>query len=146
MSCPECITGVVHEGTPTGTETTIGGLSAYTVGESTTQIIVVGVDVFGWKFNNTRLLADEYAAHGFRVVIPDLFNGFEVPQWTLSARDPTNEAPSLVQRFIARPLSLSILIPFVVRNGQASQTARITLVTEQLQKDYPEAKIGFVGK
>ena len=76
MSCPECVTGSVHQGTPTGTEVKLGGLDAYAVGsEDSKRIIVIGVDVFGWKFVNTRLLADEYASKGFGVFIPDLFSG-----------------------------------------------------------------------
>ena len=76
MSCPNCVTGSVHSGTPKGTEIKIGGLDAYVVGdESSDRIIVIAVDIFGWKFVNTRLLADEYASHGFRVVLLDLFDG-----------------------------------------------------------------------
>ena len=76
MSCPDCVSGSVHGGTPQGTETNLGDISAYVVGdEGAARIIVIGVDVFGWRFVNTRLLADEYAAHGFRVVVPDLFSG-----------------------------------------------------------------------
>ena len=71
MSCPECVTGSVHQDTPTGTEVKLGGLDAYAVGpKDSKRIIVIGVDVFGWKFVNTRLLADEYASKGFRVFIP----------------------------------------------------------------------------
>ncbi|KAJ7773264.1 alpha/beta-hydrolase [Mycena metata] len=145
MSCADCVTGVVQQGSPSGTEVNIAGLPTYSVGDSpSSQIIVVGADVFGWRFNNNRLLADEYAARGFRVLLPDLFNGWEIPRWTLDANDPMNETPSLFQRFIARPLSMSILIPFVVRNGPA-QTARITKFVENLRREQPNAKIGYIG-
>ena len=76
MSCPHCVAGSVHQGTPLGKEVKVGGIDAYVVGpEDSKRIIVIGVDIFGWKFVNTRLLADEYASKGFRVVIPDLFSG-----------------------------------------------------------------------
>ncbi|KAJ6513289.1 dienelactone hydrolase [Mycena sanguinolenta] len=145
MACTECVTGVIQQGSPIGEEDKIAGLSSYTTGDiDSTRIVVVGTDIFGWKFVNTRLLADEYASQGFRVIVPDLFDGYQIPQWTLSARDPVNEKPSLVQR-IARPLSLSVMVPFVLRNGHPAQTAKITKLVEQLRKDKPEAKIGFVG-
>lgn len=76
MSCPECVTGFIHNGTPKGTEVKVGGINAYTVGlEDSKRVIVFGTDIFGWRLVNARLLADEYASKGFRVVIPDLFSG-----------------------------------------------------------------------
>ena len=76
MTCPNCVTGTIHSGTPKGTEIKIAGFNAYATGdESSNRVIFIGVDIFGWKFVNTRLLADEYASHGFRVIMPDLFNG-----------------------------------------------------------------------
>lgn len=39
-------------------------------------IIVFISDAFGWKFINSRLLADKYAAKGqFLVLLPDFMNG-----------------------------------------------------------------------
>ena len=76
MSCPECVTGSLHSGTPTGTETKVGGISSYTVGsEDSRRVVIIGTDIFGWRLVNTRLLADTYASKGFRVVVPDLFSG-----------------------------------------------------------------------
>lgn len=144
MSCEQCVTGTVHVGTPTGKETKIASLPVYTTGdESSERVIVVGVDIFGWKFVNTRLLADEYASHGFRVLIPDLFDGAELPQWTLSSRDPVNETPSLFQRLL-RPFALGVLVPFVIKNTP-KQTERITGLVKAIRAERPEAKIGFVG-
>ena len=54
----------------------LAGLQVYATGdEASSRVIVFGVDVFGWRFVNSRLLADEYASRGFRVLIPDLFAG-----------------------------------------------------------------------
>lgn len=76
MSCPDCINGSLHTGTPVGSETKVGGVNAYVTGDETSsRIIIIGADIYGWKFVNTRLLADEYAARGFRVVVPDFFSG-----------------------------------------------------------------------
>lgn len=76
MSCADCVSGFLQEGTPTGTEIKIASLPVYAVGaEDAPRIVVFGTDIFGWRFNNTRLLADEYAARGFRVLVPDLFDG-----------------------------------------------------------------------
>lgn len=76
MACVDCVSGNVHTGTPVGEEITLAGLSTYATGDPNSQrIVVFGIDVFGWRFVNTRLLADEYATRGFRVYIPDLFDG-----------------------------------------------------------------------
>ena len=76
MSCPDCVTGTLHDGQPKGTEVKIANVDAYVVGpEDSKRIIVIGSDIFGWKFINSRLLADEYAARGYYVLLPDLFDG-----------------------------------------------------------------------
>ena len=71
--------------------------------------------------------------------------GYELPQWTLSSQDPVNETPSLFQRFIARPFSLGVLVPFVLRNSHKIQTAKFSNIVKQLRQDNPSAKIGLVG-
>ncbi|KAI0754699.1 alpha/beta-hydrolase [Daedaleopsis nitida] len=144
MSCPECVSGSVHDGTPKGTEIKIGDVPAYVTGdEDSKRIVVIGVDIFGWRFVNTRLLADEYAAQGFRVIVPDLFAGWELPLWSLSAHD-TNSERSLFQRYVARPLSYFVFAPFVIRN-MPRQVSTIAVVTSSLRAAHPDAKIGFVG-
>ncbi|KAK7685585.1 hypothetical protein QCA50_011452 [Cerrena zonata] len=146
MSCPDCVSGSIHEGTPKGKVITFANLPTYATGdESANKVIVIGCDIFGWNFVNSRLLADEYAARGFRVLLPDLFDGYELPQWTLSSRDPVNDTPSFFQRVIARPFSLGVLVPFVLRNPHATQTAKFSGIVKQLRQDNPSVKIGLVG-
>ncbi|KAH9889937.1 alpha/beta-hydrolase [Cubamyces lactineus] len=159
MSCTECVTGALHSGTPKGTETKVGGVDAYVVGdEHSTRVIVIGCDIFGWRFVNMRLLADEYAAHGFRVVVPDLFSDWELPTWTLNAHDPSNFRKSLFQRYVLAPAALFVLAPFVLRN-LPRQVSLITSVADALRSPVPApahapvsgaptkdtVKVGFVG-
>src|ERR1700704_5019170 len=40
---------------------------------------------------NPRLIADEYASHGYYTLIPDLFQGDSIPMWILKSRDPTSK-------------------------------------------------------
>ncbi|KAI0699932.1 alpha/beta-hydrolase [Cerioporus squamosus] len=145
MSCPDCVTGYVHTDTPKGTEIKVANINAYATGdEASKRIIVIGADIFGWKFVNTRLLADEYAAKGFRVIVPDFFNGWELPMWTLTSNDPNDPSPSLFKRYVLAPASLFILVPFVIRNI-GRQVSTLTSIVSALRTAHPDAKIGFVG-
>ncbi|KPI37253.1 Protein AIM2 [Cyphellophora attinorum] len=61
--------------TQIGREDTIGGTDVYVSepeSKSTAKSIVFITDIFGWKFKNVRLLADNYAKAGFYCYIPDV--------------------------------------------------------------------------
>lgn len=79
MSCPDCFSGSVHAGHPTGIIDTIHGLPVYIAKppeEVTPKGIIVFIsDAFGWNFPNSRLLSDRYAEAGFLVYLPDFMNG-----------------------------------------------------------------------
>jgi hypothetical protein len=64
MSCDNCKSGFAWNGTPAGTETTLGDNKAYVTGTSKSAAILLIHDMFGWTFNNTRLLADHFAKEG----------------------------------------------------------------------------------
>lgn len=75
----QCCTVIdkIHEGTPTGEAVTIGSSTqAYLARASSPskKAIVFIPDVYGiWQ--NTKLLADAFAARGYTTLIPDIFNG-----------------------------------------------------------------------
>lgn len=77
-----CTTGFKHEGTAEGKIEKIGGYNAYVSypeNKSTENAILILTDIFGHEFINSQLIADQYAANGYFVVVPDLFNGNAVP-------------------------------------------------------------------
>lgn len=81
MPCKECVSGVLHEGTPSGREETIHGLKTYVTdppsGVAAKGIVVIIPDIFGWSLNNSRVLADRYAERGqLRVLLPDFMGGY----------------------------------------------------------------------
>ena len=74
-----CMSGQLHNhAQPTGSEATISGLPTYVAEPSdkqSTKALIFLVDIFGYSFPNTRLLADLYAKEGFWVYVPDILNG-----------------------------------------------------------------------
>lgn len=69
----ECCTSCnIHEGTPFGKYETVHGLDTYVVGDSSSRLIVILTDIFGYKLNNTLLLADQFSKAGYKVLIPDI--------------------------------------------------------------------------
>lgn len=74
-----CTVGVKHDGEPVGKSIKIGSIEAY-VSEPTGKTvhkdtaILFLPDVIGiWQ--NSQLMADQYASNGYYTLIPDLFNG-----------------------------------------------------------------------
>jgi dienelactone hydrolase len=72
--------GSIHTGKPTGAEISFHDLPTYVArpdeGTPEKGIIIFITDIFGWKFANSRLLADRYAKRGgYTVYIPDFMRG-----------------------------------------------------------------------
>ncbi|RMX80934.1 hypothetical protein D0867_16334 [Hortaea werneckii] len=77
-----CTIGVKHEGTAKGEVKNIGQIStyfSYPESKSTENAILILPDVIGHQFINAQLIADQFAANGYFVVMPDLFEGDPVP-------------------------------------------------------------------
>jgi dienelactone hydrolase len=52
---------------------------AYPPSKSTDTAVLLLTDVIGNRFINAQLIADQFAANGFFVVMPDIFNGDPLP-------------------------------------------------------------------
>jgi dienelactone hydrolase len=83
--CANCVKAFVRDGTPSGELTTLKvelagkevALPCYVKrsAEPNSPTILFVTDVFGHSFKNNQVLADEYAARGFNVVMPDILDG-----------------------------------------------------------------------
>jgi len=82
--CKDCISGARHEGTPGGTYEEINGIKTYVATPTTDhpkdKAILYVTDVFGLELQNNRLLPDDFARNGFKVYVPELFEGDPVPE------------------------------------------------------------------
>jgi len=131
MSCPDCFRGFVHDGTPRGTEITLGdSTKAYYASppagaDAKLPIIFYLPDVFGSQFVNSRLLADVYAKGGFHVFVVDLFNGSPLPPETLDFMD---SEPSFLGSVLL-PFKFMYMAPslvsFLSRNKEAVVLPRV---------------------
>ncbi|OKL56573.1 hypothetical protein UA08_08066 [Talaromyces atroroseus] len=77
-----CYQGVKHEGQPVGGILNVGDFEIYTsypANKSTDYAVLFLTDIFGHKFINNQLIADQFAANGYFTFMPDLFNGDPVP-------------------------------------------------------------------
>ncbi|KAK3063862.1 hypothetical protein LTS18_012147, partial [Coniosporium uncinatum] len=77
-----CLSGTIKNGNPKGQVQEIGGLATYVAepeNGSKTKTVIFLVDIFGWTFNNIRLLADNYAKAGFYAYVPDVHQGDSLP-------------------------------------------------------------------
>ncbi|RLV95680.1 Protein AIM2 [Spathaspora sp. JA1] len=100
-----CVVASLHEGTPIGKHVEVAGLDTYVVGESD-KIIVILTDVYGNRFNNTLLIADELSRKGYKVLIPDILKNdpitpeHDFAEWRANH---TNEITSpIVDGFLAK--------------------------------------------
>ncbi|GAW17380.1 hypothetical protein ANO14919_068370 [Xylariales sp. No.14919] len=72
-----CLQTFTWSGTPTGTETKLAANDAYVTGDNKDAAVLFIHDLFGWRYNNIRLLADHYAREAdVTVYVPDFFGGW----------------------------------------------------------------------
>jgi len=77
-----CTEGVKHEGEASGEMGKIGDIETYFAhpeSKRTDNAILFLPDVIGHAFINAQLMADQFAANGYFVVMPDQFDGDAIP-------------------------------------------------------------------
>ncbi|KAI0459909.1 putative hydrolase [Xylaria acuta] len=78
-----CLKTFTWGGTPTGKEVKLANNDSYVTGDNKDAAVLFIHDLFGWKYNNIRLLADHYAREAdVTVYVPDFFGGWVV-DWEL---------------------------------------------------------------
>ncbi|KAG5721839.1 Protein AIM2, partial [Termitomyces sp. T112] len=81
--CKDCVSGVVHEGTPEGKWEQIGGVNSYiatpTIEYPKDKVVLLLTDVFGPQLINSQLLADSFAKNGFMTIVPDYLINDPIP-------------------------------------------------------------------
>ncbi|KAI8814157.1 dienelactone hydrolase [Cladochytrium replicatum] len=124
-----CVSGYLETGTPKGTEITVAGFPTYIAragSEPTKHVILFLTDVFGYRFNNARLVADMYAGNGFD-------------------EKSTSFAGSVTKAFrIAGSVPGAVL--FMAAHGKATVIPKIDAIIKELRSEkFGVEKIASVG-
>jgi len=120
-----CLSGKLQSGTPKGRVETIGGLQSYVAeppSKSSAKTVIFITDIFGFNFPNVRLLADNYAAAGFTVYIPDLHQGDSLPiSFLQNVEPPLKDQESLTLTDKAKNAALvpATLGPWMIKHREA---------------------------
>jgi dienelactone hydrolase len=146
-----CLSGSVHSGNPSGREDTIGGLDSYIAepsSKSTSKTIVFITDIFGWKFKNVRLLADNYAKAGFYCYIPDLHQGDSLPLEFLNSVEPpvkTKEEQGVIDKAKGTVDVMATLGPWLAKHREGVSEPLISGFINTVRQIPGTNKIGAIG-
>jgi len=146
-----CLSGTVNSGTPKGREDTIGGLDTYISepeGGSTAKTVIFLVDIFGWKFPNIRLLADDYAKAGFYCYIPDVHQGDSLPIEFLQNVEPPlkdQKQAGLVDKVKNTAIVGITLGPWLLKHREAVSEPIISGFVNTVRQIPGTQKIGAIG-
>jgi dienelactone hydrolase len=146
-----CLSGKVHDGTPTGKIETIDNLQTYVVAPkdgSKSKSIVFLVDIFGWEFKNVRLLADNYAKAGFYCYIPDVHQGDSIPLDFLNSVEPplkTREQLSLLDKGKNQAVMATTLPPWLLKHREGVVKPLIDSFIKAVRQVPGTGKVGAIG-
>jgi len=146
-----CLSGSVHEGTPTGKIETIGELQTYIAAPkdgSKAKSIVFIVDIFGWEFKNVRLLADNYAKAGFYAYVPDVHQGDSLPIDFLQSVEPKladREQQGLTDKASATARTATTLPPWLAKHREAVSKPLISNFISAVRQIPGTEKVGAIG-
>eukprot|EP00834_Sanchytrium_tribonematis_P001289 NODE_30_length_37342_cov_0.449507.p16 type:complete len:279 gc:universal NODE_30_length_37342_cov_0.449507:13889-13053(-) len=155
MTSPACCEGYLETGKSSGEFGNYANQPAYIskpkeVGK---KAIMIGTDIFGYRLNNIQLIADEFAKHGFLVIIPDLFNegAFKAenidPLLDIGLKKPTSFAEQLIN-YGKKSWALLAFLPFfpffMYKHPPSSKHLIFIKISEQLREEGYEF-VGYQG-
>jgi len=146
-----CLSGKVHEGTPTGKVETIDSLPTYVSAPqdgSKAKSIIFLVDIFGWEFKNVRLLADNYAKAGFYCYVPDTHQGDSLPVEFLQSVEPplkTREQLTMLDKTKKTADVGTTLPPWLLKHREAVTKPLIDSYVNAVRAIPGTGKVGAIG-
>ncbi|WVQ80924.1 hypothetical protein IAT38_003031 [Cryptococcus sp. DSM 104549] len=155
---PCCISGHIHAGTPIGSISILHGLRTYistpstpapsAAGQGKVDTVILIPDIFGIDLVNTKLVADEYAGKGWKVLLPDLFEGDAIPADHLQAIAPNlrYQAESTVVSKAADGVKAGAALgPWLAKHREAVAKPLIENFVKAVRADSSTGKIALNG-
>lgn len=147
-----CVTGHIHEGTPIGSMEVLHGLQTYVSNPKTPSrgkidTIIMIPDIFG-IYVNAKLLCDEWAGQGYRVVMPDPFMGEPVPTDMLNTIVPNKreQAKATALSKAADTAKMGATLgPFSVKNREAVVKPLLEKFIQGVRAEPNTGKVGAIG-
>jgi dienelactone hydrolase len=112
------------------------------------HLLLIKLQVFGWKFPNVRLLADNYAKAGFTAYIPDVHEGDSLdPSFlqTVEPQLPQREQLTLVDKATATAKVGATLGPWLIKHREAVARPLIENFIRQVRLIPGTDKVGAIG-
>ncbi|WVO16766.1 hypothetical protein L204_104450 [Cryptococcus depauperatus] len=152
---PCCATGHIHAGSPLGSTSIQHGLRTYTSlpssqpanGKKQDTVILIS-DIFGIDLVNTKLIADEWAGKGWRVLLPDFFEGDAVPDSLLQAIVPNvryQAESTLATKAADGVKAAATLTPWLAKHREAVVKPLIESYVQAVRAEPQTGKIALVG-
>ncbi|EIW67957.1 hypothetical protein TREMEDRAFT_69493 [Tremella mesenterica DSM 1558] len=150
---PCCVDGHIHEGTPLGSFEIINGLRTYVVDPNPPtsgkqNVIVIISDIFGVDLLNTKLFADTWAQHEWKVYVPDFLEGDAVDHSHLKTIVPNlrdQAKATAISKAKDAAETAATLGPWLVTHREAVVKPLIEGFVRKLKEDPKVGKIATVG-
>ncbi|KAJ7485426.1 dienelactone hydrolase endo-1,3,1,4-beta-D-glucanase [Mycena latifolia] len=149
MSCPDCISGALLEGQPTGSFDIHGayyasGPTAASEAQKT-RVIILLTDAFGLPLTNCKLIADKLASRlACDVWVPDIFAGKPLMSADIIIPSRAGEKISFFH-WVQFYWALIFRIPYVIASRPTIVDARLSKFFQALRERKKYEKIGAVG-
>jgi len=111
-------------------------------------VVIFIPDIFGVDLVNTKLLADEWAANGWKVLLPDVLEGDAVPDSHLKAIAPNmrdKAQATLASKAVATAETAAALGPWIVKHREAVARPICEKFFDAVRADPATDKIIAVG-
>ncbi|KAJ3178920.1 hypothetical protein HDU87_003187 [Geranomyces variabilis] len=142
-----CKTGYLHDpsaaGGLRGQELSRHGLNVYVSRPPSTttaqkkKAVILLSDVFGWKYPNTRILADRFALAGYTAFLPDMFDGGALPYESYTHIIANQEPPKTLVQYLVRATHLIKAVPtgvpFLLKYGRKQPLGKVQAFAKGLK-------------
>ncbi|ORX34822.1 dienelactone hydrolase [Kockovaella imperatae] len=147
-----CVTGHLHQGQPLGSMETVHGVHSYVSkpkeasGDKVDKVILI-TDIFG-IYNNTKLVADEWAGQGYEVYVPDFLGDSKVDEELLNTIAPNlrvQKEATVLPKAADTAKTGAAIGPFLITNREAVTKPKIEGFVQAVRAEPNTRHIAAIG-